>query len=110
MTPPLVVVVPSTNPDPLPNVVLEAMAEGRAVVGSSAGGIPEMVVDGVTGLLVPPGDVGALTSAVARILSTPSVAAAYGRAGRHRAEELFSRDQASAAWRALFRTWLGGAV
>jgi len=105
-----VVVIPSTNPEPLGNVGLEAMAEGRAVVGSCTGGIPEMVVDGVTGLLVRPADVDALIFAVGKILSNRSIAAEYGRSGRDRAEQVFAREKATAAWRNLFRTWLGDAI
>ncbi|MEA2355005.1 MAG: hypothetical protein QOD61_1134 [Solirubrobacteraceae bacterium] len=62
-----VVVVPSTRPDPLPNAALEAAAAGCCVVASRHGGLPEIVRDGVTGLLVAPGDPVALGAALRRI-------------------------------------------
>jgi len=74
----------------MPNVVLEAMAAGKPVVGSSVGGTPEAVVDGETGLLVPPDDPQALADAVARILDDRELEEAMGRAGRRRVEAEFS--------------------
>jgi glycosyltransferase involved in cell wall biosynthesis len=81
------VVVPSVWSDPCPTVVLEAMAAGRPVVGAASGGIIDMVVDGSTGLLVPPGDSAALAGALAALLSQPETARAFGIAGRRRARE-----------------------
>ena len=81
------VVVPSVWADPCPTVVLEAMAAGRPVVAAASGGIVDMVLDGQTGLLVPPGDPGALASALADLLRQPQRAAAFGVAGRERARE-----------------------
>jgi glycogen(starch) synthase len=81
------VVVPSVWSDPCPTVVLEAMAAGRPVVAAASGGILDMVVDGTTGLLVPPGDAAALAQAIASILSDPQTALAFGVAGRDRARE-----------------------
>ncbi|MFZ1164399.1 glycosyltransferase family 4 protein [Mycobacterium sp.] len=81
------VVVPSVWSDPCPTVVLEAMAAGRPVVAAASGGIVDMVVDGVTGALVPPGDVTALARAIASVLSDPDLGRAFGVAGRNRARE-----------------------
>ena len=61
---------------------VEASACGLPVIASRVGGLPEVVVDGQTGLLVPPGDVDALAAAMARLLSEPELRARMGRAGR----------------------------
>ena len=96
-----VVAVPSTLPDPFPNVVLEAMSEGRAVVGSDLGGIPEMVVDRRTGDLVAAGDAPQLAESLTRILQDRALAEAMGRAGRSEVDERFSRDRQRSNWRAM---------
>ena len=98
------VAVPSTLPDPFPNVVLEAMAEGRAVVGSNLGGIPEMVADGRTGELVAPADATSLAASFTRILRSRDLAESMGRAGRAEVDMRFSRERARANWRALLMT------
>jgi glycosyltransferase involved in cell wall biosynthesis len=81
------VVVPSVWSDPCPTVVLEAMAAGRPVVAAASGGIVDMVVDGVTGVLVPPGDVPALARGIDSVLGDPDRGRAFGAAGRDRARE-----------------------
>jgi glycosyltransferase involved in cell wall biosynthesis len=83
-------------------VLLEAMAAGRPIVASAVGPIPEIVVDGVTGLLVPPGDASALATAVVRVLADPDLAAALGRAGRARVESEFGLDVMVARTEALY--------
>jgi glycogen(starch) synthase len=75
-----VVAVPSIVPDCCPTVILEAMAVGRPVVAASSGGIVDLVVDGVTGVLVPPEDPAALAAGLETVLSDPERAAAMGRA------------------------------
>ena len=79
--------------EPLGIVNLEAMACGAAVVGSRVGGIPEVVADGRTGLLVPPGDPDALAAALNALITDPGRASALGRAGRERAVAEFSWAQ-----------------
>lgn len=83
----------SSHSEGLPNVVLEAMAAGRPVVATRVGGVPELVRDGVTGLLVAPGDVEGFAAAVRRLLAEPDLAARLGEAGR----ELASGEHSCAA-------------
>jgi len=72
------------------NAVLEALASGRPVVATDAGGTREAILDGQTGLLVPPGDVRALATGMLRLLSNPAEARALGQAGRRHVAEHFS--------------------
>jgi glycosyltransferase involved in cell wall biosynthesis len=75
--------------DGIPNVILEAMAMELPVVSTRHSGIPEAVEDGVTGLLVPPGDEGALADALERLLSDPDLRERMGARGRERVAECF---------------------
>jgi glycosyltransferase involved in cell wall biosynthesis len=81
----------------------EAMAAGKAVIATRIGGIPEYVVDGETGLLVPPGDSGALVSAVLSLLDDRARLAEFGRAGRDRIHQLFDNARTNSAIEQLFR-------
>lgn len=74
-------------------VCLEAMIASKAVIASRVGGIPEIVVDGETGLLVAPADVEALSRAMRTILDAPAKAEEMGRRGRERALACFSWDR-----------------
>jgi glycosyltransferase involved in cell wall biosynthesis len=74
----------------LGSVLLEAMTCRRAIVATRAGGIPEAVVDGETGLLVPPGDDTALAAGIVRLLKDPVLRERLGEAGRTRVESAFS--------------------
>jgi glycosyltransferase involved in cell wall biosynthesis len=78
-----IVIVPSLWGDPSPLVRLEAMAHGRAVVAFDSGGVASAIQHEVTGLVVPRGDVAALTAAIEGLLRDPARARAMGRAGRH---------------------------
>jgi hypothetical protein len=73
-------------------VFIEAMANGKAVVGTSAGGIPEVVENGVTGILVEPGDAGALAGAVLELIRDRGRRDSMGRAGLDRWRQRFSRE------------------
>jgi alpha-maltose-1-phosphate synthase len=88
--------------EPLGIVNLEAMACGTAVVGSRVGGIPEVVADGETGLLVPPADPGALADAMNVLVADQSLAAGMGRRGRARAEAEFGWAAIAAQTAALY--------
>ena len=80
-------IVPSISRDSSPTVVLEAMASGTPLIASRIGGIPDLVEDGVSGILVPPGDETALRAAIERVLSDEALAARLGAGARARAEE-----------------------
>ena len=80
---------PDGDRDGLPNVVGEAMACGVPVVGTAVGGLPEMLVDGETGLVVPQNDAGALAAAVARLAKDPAFRARLSRGARAKAEAVF---------------------
>jgi glycosyltransferase involved in cell wall biosynthesis len=102
-----VLVLPSTGSEDMPLVVLDAMALGKPVVASRFGGIAEEVVDGSTGLLVPPGDAGALAAALDE-LRDAARRRRLGEAGRRRFEELFSADRMAERYGALYERLLGG--
>jgi len=84
-----------------PLAILEAMACGTPVVASNVGGVPEIVADGNTGILVPPGDPGDLAAAVRRLLGDEERREAYGRAGIravHAAHTLERQADAYVSW------------
>lgn len=85
-----VVVVPSTAAESAPRSIAEAQAAGRAVVASRIGGTPEMIRDGITGLLVPPGNVNALRDGIRGLLQDAAERSALGLAGREQARERYS--------------------
>jgi glycosyltransferase involved in cell wall biosynthesis len=87
-----VVVLPSVWNEPFGMPAVEAQAAGRPVVASQVGGLPEVVIDGQTGLLVPPEDPLALASAMGRLLDDAELRRRLAEAGRRRAQELFSWD------------------
>lgn len=84
--------LPDGNRDGLPNVLLEAMACGAPVVASTAGGIAEVVDDGHTGALVPPGDIAALAAAIGGLLDDPEQRALIGGRASRRVAELDFRS------------------
>jgi len=96
-----IVAVPS-HVEPLGNATLEAMAAGKPVVGSRIGGIPEMIVHGETGLLVPPGDGGALAEAVDALVRSGDVRVRMAAAARQRATVAFGRERHARSLRHLY--------
>lgn len=83
-------VLASTHTEVLPLVVMEAMAAGCAVVATAVGGVPEIVEDGHSGLLVPPGDAEALAASLRRLAADPALRATLGRAARERVRGRFT--------------------
>jgi len=73
--------------------IIEAMAMSKPVVGSKVGGIPEIIEDGITGILVPPADVEALASAIADLIECPEKRREFGIAGRVRVEKKFTVEK-----------------
>jgi len=76
----------------MPNVLLEALAVERPVVVTSAGGMPEIVGHGRSGLMVRPADPAALANSILRLLANPEKATAFGRAGRRTVEDRYSME------------------
>jgi glycosyltransferase involved in cell wall biosynthesis len=85
------VAVLSSRAEGMPNAVLEYMAAGRPIVATAVGAVPELITDGVHGLLVPPDDAGALAAAIARLLADRVLAGQLAEAARRRAVERYSR-------------------
>src|SRR5207249_1655616 len=98
-------VMPSLN-EALSNSLLESMAAGVPLVATRVGGTAEAVVDGVSGLLVEPGDSEALADSIARLLDDPPLAARLGRAARHEIEEQFSVERMVQTTKALYQDLL----
>ncbi len=83
----------STTGEPFGQVIVQGMAAGKPVVATNGGGVPEIVVHGTTGLLVPMDDGPAMSSAICALLDAPEMAAAMGKAGRTRVLEHFTIER-----------------
>ena len=101
-----VLVLPSVAHEDFPNVVLEAMGTGKAVIASRIAGTPEQIADGESGVLVPPGDAGALAGAMLAMLDDPGSRAAMGAAGRRRYTERFTARAAVERFTECYRSLL----
>lgn len=102
-----VVAVPSVRPDPLPNAALEAAAAGCCVVASEIGGLPEILTDGRTGVLVAPGDAGALAEALGELAGDPGRRERLGRAAARDVRERFAPTRLLERVQALYDELLG---
>jgi glycosyltransferase involved in cell wall biosynthesis len=88
-----VVVIPSIIPEAFPLTNLEAMSTGRTVVASRVGGIPEGVIEGETGLLVPSRDAQSLADSLTVLLKNPNMRESMGRRGQEIAKKRFTKDR-----------------
>jgi glycosyltransferase involved in cell wall biosynthesis len=84
----LFAVAPSTGPEACATVVMEAMASGKPVIATDIGGMPDLIDDGQTGALVPPGDAAALASAMQRLIDDRELVSRMGAASLVKAEQL----------------------
>ena len=92
------------------NTILEAMASGLPVVASDTGGNRELIVDGVNGFLVPPGDSGALAEAIDRYAADSSLRRSHGEASRRRAASDFSLTSMIDRYRSLYDSMIAKAI
>lgn len=97
-----VLVLPSLS-EALGRVILEALSVGKPVIGSAVGGIPEMIQEGATGFLVPPGNVEALADRLHWLLTHPEEAAEMGKQARAFAENFFSPSAYQQGYRQLIK-------
>ncbi len=96
--------------DGLPNVLLEAMGAGCAVVASAVAGVPDVIADGVHGLLVPERDPAALAAAIGRLLADPALTARLGRAARERVVHELTWERCAERFEALFLAAIGAST
>lgn len=102
-----VVVLPTLN-EAFGNVVLEGLAASRPVIVTRVGGPEEIVVDGQSGLLVPPADAAALRSALRTVQEDPAYAGRLAAGGRRRVEERFSVQRSAERWSRFYAEVLAG--
>jgi glycosyltransferase involved in cell wall biosynthesis len=98
-----VVVHASTTGEPFGQVIVEGMAAGKPVVATNGGGVPEIVVDNVTGFLVPMGDPAAMAEAICKILAAPAMARKMGFHGFMRVRKLFTIERAAEKVKTIYR-------
>jgi glycosyltransferase involved in cell wall biosynthesis len=87
-----ILVVPSLQ-EPFGKILIEGMAMKKPVIASSVGGIPEILVDGQTGILVPPADAGSLGRALRQLIDHRDMREKMGIEGRKRVESLFTIER-----------------
>jgi glycosyltransferase involved in cell wall biosynthesis len=99
-------VLPSRENEGFSNAILESMQAGLAMIVTDVGGNAEAVVDGTTGLVVPPANPKALSAALLRLARDPTLRRRLGDAGRHRVATVFTLDECVANYCALYRELL----
>ena len=97
----------STTGEPFGQVIIEGMAAGKPVVATNGGGVPEIVQDGVTGILVPMKDVESMAEAICLLLEEPATAVRMGRLGRERVMERFTIQRTCRMLEQVYRQVLG---
>jgi glycogen(starch) synthase len=105
-----VVFMPTRSPEPFGLVAIEAAQMARPVIGTTGGGLDEIVEDGVTGILARPDDVGAFARAAGAILADPAAAERMGLAARDRIRAKFGWQQHVSAYDCLYRDLTGEMV
>lgn len=96
----------SVTGEPFGQVIVEGMAEGKPIIATNGGGVPEIVLDGVTGMLVPMGDADAMAQAIRTLLDDPAKAAQMGRLGRERVQQRFTVHRTARMVEAVYRQLL----
>ncbi len=102
------IMVSASRQEGLPVALLEGMASGLPLVGTAVGAVPTIVRDGSTGLLVPPENVGALSSAILTLIHDPLRRSQFGAAGRRLIANDFSADQMTSEYLQLYEQVLAG--
>jgi len=102
-----IVVHASTIGEPFGQVIIEGMAEQKPIVATNGGGVPEIVVDGVTGILVPMGDAPRMSQAIDYLLRNPEIADQMGRLGRERVQAQFTIQKTARLVEGVYRRVLG---
>ena len=96
----------SVKPEPFGLVILEAMAAGKPVIATAAGGVVDVVTDGDTGLLVPPGDAGELSSAIHRLIRDQALATTLAQRAARRVKQSFTMERNAAQVMDVYRQLL----
>jgi glycosyltransferase involved in cell wall biosynthesis len=97
------IVVLASHEEGFPNAVIEAMAAGRPVIGTRVGGVAEAIIDGETGVIVPPHHPAEMAKALMKLASDPALRSRMGAAGRARAQSEFGLEICVARYAALYR-------
>ncbi len=96
-----VLVLPSTH-EGFPLAPAEAMLMGKPVLATAVGGLPELIEDGISGLLVPPANPEALCAGIAKLMSAPALRKKLGKAGRLRVTKSFSCEELVPVWQQFY--------